>query len=239
MKIKYEDHDILYPFGEYIYRSKVDADGLKFMQDLAESSREGDDASKSLVGNIKEQRHGMIKNQQDVNNFDKIFRPHLKNYMDQINRTANFVLEEDSERSQHERENTPFWKIVNGDYEKLSYSLNQGPWFNYMKKYEFNPLHNHHGEISAICMVKVPEEIQKEAENDADPNWRAGGKLEFVSANGQASPHRVVSREADVYMFPSILRHQVYPYKSDVERITCSWNYYNINYPSLQESSNE
>ena len=52
------DHSILYPFGDFIYRGKLNEEELIWMQDFAERSREGEDASSGLVGNIKDQKRG-------------------------------------------------------------------------------------------------------------------------------------------------------------------------------------
>ena len=54
------DHDILYPFGDFIYRGKLNEDEIAWIQNLAEKSRDGSDASYGLVGNIKDQRRGLV-----------------------------------------------------------------------------------------------------------------------------------------------------------------------------------
>ena len=98
-----------------------------------------------------------------------------------------------------------------------------------MKANEFNPLHSHNGEESAICMVKIPEEIKKELDNPKPDrkNFKSAGKLEFIGA-GNDPPYQATSETGYVYLFPNHMRHQVYPFHSDVERITSSWNYVNI-----------
>jgi len=94
-------------------------------------------------------------------------------------------------------------------------------WFNYMKANEFNPLHSHRGSISGIVMVKVPLEIAEELNTNIETNARCPGHLEFVIGE---HIHRILPKEGQIYLFPSSVKHQVYPFSSDVERVTMSWN---------------
>ena len=94
-------------------------------------------------------------------------------------------------------------------------------WFNYMKANEFNPLHSHSGLISGIVMVKVPLEIAEELNTNIETNARCPGHLEFVIGE---HIHRILPKEGQIYLFPSSVKHQVYPFSSNVERVTMSWN---------------
>ena len=225
------DHSILYPFGDYIYRGKLTKEELLWMQDLAERSRKGSDASPGLVGNIKDQRRGTPRvEDNEITKFTDIFHPHLVNYYKHSQEQVKLYVEHPAEYATHKKRGSPYLSIINSDIDTMAYNLGDGPWFNYMKANEFNPIHAHFGEVSAICMVKVPNEI-KEALSNPGPekqNFQAAGKLEFVCESDKA-PYKVISEEGYVYLFPSTMRHQVYPFSCDVERITCSWNYSDIN----------
>ena len=71
-------------------------------------------------------------------------------------------------------------------------------------------------------MIKVPKEIENEYyTHPVDTNVRCPGYLEWVSDTGS---HKVVPKEGDIYLFDARLRHLVYPFESDVERITSSFN---------------
>jgi len=225
------DHSILYPFGNFIYRGKLNEEELIWMQDFAERSRKGEDASPGLVGNIKDQRRGTpTSGNEDTLKFTEIFHTHLVNYYKHQQEKISIYLENPIEYQNHKDEDSPYIKILNNDLDTMRYHLHDGPWFNFMKANEFNPLHAHFGEISAICMVKVPDEIENEL-HSPDPdkkNFKAAGKLEFVGNDGSDPPYKVVSETGHVYLFPANMRHQVYPFSCDVERITCSWNYVDI-----------
>ena len=107
-------------------------------------------------------------------------------------------------------------------------------WVNFMKKYEFNPIHNHSGLYSFVIFVKIPFELDKEFASPRTQNekQRFPGCFSFYCGNGLGEfvPHVI---EADstweqvIMLFPSITQHCVYPfYTSDDYRITVSGNLY-------------
>ena len=107
-------------------------------------------------------------------------------------------------------------------------------WVNFMKKYEFNPIHNHSGLYSFNIFVKVPYNLKEEFDSPRTQNkdQKFPGCFSFYCSNGLGEfvPHVV---EADkeweqvIILFPSITQHCVYPfYTSDDYRITVSGNLY-------------
>jgi hypothetical protein len=100
-----------------------------------------------------------------------------------------------------------------------------------MQANEFNPVHQHSGSISGIIMVSVPEEISKEPEtHPINSTIRCPGQLEWLHGDYGSGSYKIVPVTGKFYMFPNTLRHQVYPFKSDVERITMSWNIFDPTY---------
>ena len=77
MKVSYDNYELLFPFGDFIYSSTLTEDELSFVKDLAEKSRDKDDASYRLVGNIKEQREDISITTQ----FQSIVDKHIKSFM--------------------------------------------------------------------------------------------------------------------------------------------------------------
>ena len=75
------DYDIILPFGSVIYQSKFTKDDLDFLKMVAEDSREGKNASKKLVGNIKTQTEPVVKNPGSQEKFEEILHPHIVNYL--------------------------------------------------------------------------------------------------------------------------------------------------------------
>ena len=210
MKVSYDNYELLFPFGDFIYSSTLTEDELSFVKDLAEKSRDKDDASYRLVGNIKEQREDISITTQ----FQSIVDKHIKSFM----------YHQLDKQSLIKHAETP----SNLNFEEMEYSLGQGPWFNFMSAGEFNPLHSHHGEVSGILIIQAPQEISDENFDDNNPNNKSNGKLEWVGSD--CGNYRITAKEGDVFLFPSHLKHIVYPFHSNVERITSSWNVYNIKF---------
>lgn len=114
-----------------------------------------------------------------------------------------------------------------------SFVLNaKRPWVNFMKKHEFNPMHNHTGLFSYIVFIDAPYEIEDELEffppSSVTPVTSC---LQFATTNklsNNLSPTQVYMDKSfvgGIIIFPADLWHQVYPfYTSDKERITVAGN---------------
>lgn len=104
-------------------------------------------------------------------------------------------------------------------------------WVNFMKAGEWNPAHNHTGDISCVTYLQVPDEIKEENisnESSNKSNTPSAGKLEFQFGDqiGYSNTGCIMNpREKDIYIFPAKLHHLVYPFKSKVERISVSVNF--------------
>ena len=99
-------------------------------------------------------------------------------------------------------------------------------WINYMKKNEFNPLHDHSGDISFVIYLQVPENIKSEFEsfkgNGVGPGcigFYYGERIENIRTQ-----HHFFPTEGDMFLFPASTKHMVPPFKSDCTRISVSGN---------------
>ena len=105
-------------------------------------------------------------------------------------------------------------------------------WINFQKKYEYNPLHDHAGNLSFVIWVQIPYSLKDELShpNCINSNSPSNSLFEFVYTNflGKVSTsdiHLDKSWEGTIIMFPSSLKHMVYPfYTSDEYRISISGN---------------
>ena len=105
-------------------------------------------------------------------------------------------------------------------------------WVNYQKKYEFNPPHIHDGSFSFVIFVKVPYLMQDEVNNKSvrGSNMPRAGVFSFQYTNifgevREAAQPVDKTYEGRIFLFPSVLIHQVFPfYTSDEYRITVSGN---------------
>ena len=98
-----------------------------------------------------------------------------------------------------------------------------GAWMNEQVAGDFNPIHKHDGLLSSVLFTEVPESITKDEEKDY------AGHLEFIDgrASGLAPTHmRIKPTVGHMYMFPSWLLHQVYPFRGTGKRRSVSFNSY-------------
>ena len=108
-------------------------------------------------------------------------------------------------------------------------------WINYQKKHEFNPIHDHTGVYSFVIWVKIPTEYEHQhalsIAKGVNPFGGAvtgdfvfnytniiGKQSSFIFNMGEYVEGRMI-------LFPSDLRHCVYPfYDCDEERVSISGN---------------
>ena len=151
--------------------------------------------------------------------FKEELTPHLKNFVDWEGRRYTSHL---LNKKEYENENI-------NDLE-FKYEFNVEPWINYQKANEFNPIHSHGGLISSVLYIDVPEEIAQE-NIDGKSNMACAGQIEFMFGTdelGSNGTHKIVPKTGDILLFHAKLKHCVYPFKSDVTRISMSFNVGNI-----------
>ena len=86
---------------------------------------------------------------------------------------------------------------------------------------DFNPIHQHDGIISAAGWLMMPESIQ----NDEEKEY--AGWIEFMygeNLNLINNKHSVKPEVGQIFMFPSWLRHTVYPFRGNGIRRSISFN---------------
>ena len=103
------------------------------------------------------------------------------------------------------------------------------PWINVQKKGEWQPTHAHGGEFSCILYSKIPEELKNEWMHPTQKgNFPTAGKIEFRYGENLHSSRcsmMMNPHEGQILLFPAWLHHNVYPFHSDVERISFSTNF--------------
>ena len=86
-------------------------------------------------------------------------------------------------------------------------------WFNNQKDNEYNPIHNHDGYFSGVLYLKIPEYMPSRKNEDSDGTISffapAGGNSRMTNSIVKISP-----KVGDIFLFPSTLTHQVYPFRT-------------------------
>ena len=92
---------------------------------------------------------------------------------------------------------------------------------------EYNPWHHHTGDFSAVIYLKLPPNMHKEIEEDFEDHYPANGLIEFMfgeNQNFRSDNLKFKPVVGKMLVFPSWLRHFVYPFKSEGERRSMSFN---------------
>ena len=139
----------------------------------------------------------------DVKWFQKQFEPYVNLYLDGL--------------SHHiEQRVSPMWEV-------------DSLWVNYQKQHDFNPLHNHRGNLSFVSYLNVPEELKTEKERyNMIGNGPIPGSIMF--SHGEATDFNdsrkfFLPERGDVFIFPSSLMHTVVPFRTpDIERVSIAGN---------------
>ena len=93
-------------------------------------------------------------------------------------------------------------------------------------KGEYNPIHYHNGDVSGVGYIKIPKNM---TQNRLVKNkkMKINGTIDFI--NGQKnflsrSIYNVTPRTGDLIIFPNYLMHTAYPFNTNGERRSFSFN---------------
>ena len=99
-------------------------------------------------------------------------------------------------------------------------------WINYMKAGDFNPPHSHGADLSFVAFPDVPLELSRECQAFKG-TMRGPGGISWTYGEGDKTCISVVHQlpmTGDIYIFPAMLKHYVFPFKSAVTRVSVSGN---------------
>ena len=87
---------------------------------------------------------------------------------------------------------------------------------------DYNPIHWHNGNISAVTYTKIPKDF-----GSSYKKANVNGNIAFIHGARQltaASVYNVKPEIGDLFIFPSYMMHTVYPFFSNEERRSISFN---------------
>ena len=87
---------------------------------------------------------------------------------------------------------------------------------------EYNPIHFHSGNISAVGYLKIPKNITK-----SKKRLKTNGTIDFIHGSKSFlsnSLHNHNPKVGDMIIFPNYLMHTAYPFKREGERRSFSFN---------------
>ena len=87
-------------------------------------------------------------------------------------------------------------------------------WFNNQKDNEYNPIHNHDGYFSGVLYLKIPEYMPSRKNEYQDGSICFVGNSSSSDDLFTASLFSILPKIGDIFLFPSTLTHQVYPFRT-------------------------
>ena len=184
--------------GPFLFHTKATPDECKLFEKASYRCRKKElDNRTKLAGHLKEE----YNLQPEANNLAPILKKYFELYVQGYNQ----------------------WRGQGGM--KPNFQLTH-LWVNFMKQYEFNPPHDHGGDLSFIFYPHMPEEIIKECAAHIGTMRGPGGVAWFYGEGGHSCINTVTQMPStgDFYIFPAELKHWVFPFKSDVVRLSISGN---------------
>ena len=194
-----------------IYFGQLNEYEINFMQAVgAQSKYNGKLIPEKLAGNIKHQVEAVFDEKtKQVEEFMRIINPHIQASIKEFDSGFNKVFKDDAKT------------------DGFIYDLGEGPWVNFQKAGEFNPVHTHTGIVSAVIYIDVPPCIAEEHNGIL----KAAGNIDFIFGESSYWSNAIlhhVPKTGEILIFPSHVKHTVYPFQSNVERISMSFNVQNI-----------
>ena len=127
------------------------------------------------------------------------------------------------------KDNTAYgWKKIAGDAVPTMDNIHMAhSWVVSQYAGEYNPWHHHNGDFSSVIYLKLPPKMHEEIEEDWKDHYPANGLIEFMFGENLGFRSDILKFKPEVgklLMFPSWLKHFVYPFKSEGERRSMSFN---------------
>jgi len=127
------------------------------------------------------------------------------------------------------KNNTAYgWKKIAGDAVPTIDNIHMAhSWVVSQYAGEYNPWHHHSGDFSAVVYLKLPPKMNEEIKEDWKDHYPANGLIEFMFGENLGFRSDILKFKPEVgklLMFPSWLNHFVYPFKSEGERRSMSFN---------------
>ena len=207
-------------FSPTILESKVPKRFLDIVNNVGDEVLADDglskkwDFSNSLVGKVSKEVSIPIKNPDDATYCLSMMRMYCVEYLKQMqdwNRSYEWNKASDSAIPKEE-----------------NISISQS-WIVSQYKNEYNPWHKHSGHFSAVIYLKIPDGMENHFVKETQDHYPASGLLEFSYGEAQDMRSDTLMCKPEVGMillFPSYLKHSVYPFYCDGERRSMSFNAY-------------
>ena len=127
--------------------------------------------------------------------------------------TGAFTIYQNAMKKWSDRSNNELYKLTDR-------------WVNFQKANDFNPPHDHSGNLTFVIYLDIPDKLKEENKKYKGRSTGPGG-ITFLYGDGprEAITYRSFFPETgDMFIFPAWIKHWVFPFKSDCTRISVSGN---------------
>jgi uncharacterized protein (TIGR02466 family) len=194
-------YDLFTPFGPRIMRSSIPQNIVDLVNEKADSILGDDqksndlDYSSNLAGNVKKE---VALSLGEVKSLETVINKLVTEYI---------------------------MKTVADQFKPENTNMTYTSWVVSQYAGDFNPMHIHDSQLSGVFFLKVPPGYEEEYRRE--DHYPSVGCLEFLgSVPNTFSKHNwmIKPQIGDLYIFPSWLSHQVYPFRSEGERRSMAFN---------------
>tara|TARA_Y100000004_G_scaffold64912_1_gene72836 strand:+ start:438 stop:1214 length:777 start_codon:yes stop_codon:yes gene_type:complete len=196
-------------FGPTIYIGQMDPVIIEQIKDVGNKARQDPkryDMRKQLAGNLSEEYNLKLLVQ---DNDDPIYQEIKKH-------CARYICGAEHGMAEYQSDHY----IKNIEMESM--------WINYQKQYEWQPEHSHSGHLSFVLYCQIPNSLREEEQHPTQQgNSPMSGAITLSYGEDNTyntTVKHIMPETGDIIVFPNWLRHYVYPFVSDVERIAVAGN---------------
>ena len=172
------------------------------------------DFSDNLVGKVSKEVKIPMASKEDGSYLKSVLKSGCLKYMEQM----------------HEKNRDYGWRKIHGNKTcTLDDIFLAQSWIVSQYKGEYNPWHKHSGHLSGVIYLKIPEDMDKHFEKEMEDHYPVSGMIQFTygeSANLRSDTITFKPEVGQFLIFPSWLKHSVYPFYCDGERRSMSFNVY-------------
>ena len=194
--------------GPFLVQTKIEQELIDLLLEKGKESREKNlDSRKDLAGQIEHEYY-----YDDVGDW---FFSKMKSYINVYLEGAKTYMQNALWTKTPNLSNITKWELIE-------------LWINFQQAKEYNPPHDHGGDISFVIYLQVPDEIKEENKKAWGERRNEGpGMISFdygLMMPFSISRHSRLPSAGDLFIFPAWLPHHVHSFDSDVQRISVSGN---------------
>ena len=206
-------------FSPTIFESKVPQRFLDIVNSVGDDVLNDEqksvkyDWSHKLVGKVSKEVQIPVRTSEDRDLLFKVMRQACVDYL-------NYIIKK--KRAYY------WWKIAGRDALPTLDNIHlTHSWIVSQYAGEYNPYHHHSGDFSAVIYLKIPPNMNDEWMEEAKDHYPANGLIEFMFGENQdmrSDTFKMKPEVGKLLVFPSYLKHFVYPFYSEGERRSMSFN---------------